>query len=57
MSSVISDHLRSTSANTLLAVGIILIVVGALFLIFVICFRHRIAMGAKAVELGSLFIL
>lgn len=52
----VADTLSTLSYDTLIIVGSCLLGASVLVLILVICMRGRIAMGAKAVELGSIFL-
>ena len=53
----ISKQLTTFSYDTLIIVGSSLIGAAALLILLSICMRSRIAMGTKAVELGSIFLL
>ena len=53
----ITNTLSSFSYDTLIIAGSILIGLSVLFTILVCCMRSRISTGAKAVELGSIFLL
>jgi len=57
VSDFISQNLDSFSYDTLIIAGSCLIVGSVLLALLAICLRSRIAMGAKAVELGSMFLL
>lgn len=52
----IAASLSSISYNTLIIVGSCLLGGAVLVLLLVVCLRSRISMGAKAVELGSIFL-
>lgn len=57
ISAKLSETIISTlSYDTLLIVGIVLIVIGVLFLLLVICLRTKIMLGSKAVEIGTIFL-
>ena len=56
VSAFISENLPIASQNTLIVVGSSLLGASVLVLLLVICMKSRIAMGAKAVELGSIFL-
>ena len=49
--------MSSVTYDSLLTVGIYLIVISVLLTLLVICLRSRIEIGANAVKLGSLFLL
>lgn len=53
----VTQNLSSFSYNTLIIAGSCLIVASVLLTLLVICLRSRIAIGAKAVELGAMFLL
>jgi hypothetical protein len=55
--SFIASTLTTLSYNTLIIVGSCLLGGAVLVLLLVICLRSRIQTGAKAVELGSIFLL
>ena len=57
VSSFISDSLSTMTYNSLIIIGSGMIVAGVLLAIFTICLRSRIALGAKSVELGAMFLL
>ena len=52
----VADRLSSFSHDTLIAMGIVFLVVAVILAILVFCLRSRLNMGAKAVELGSIFL-
>ena len=54
---VISQNLSSFDYNTLIITGVVLIIIAVLMTPLVVCLKSRIAIGAKAVELGSMFLL
>lgn len=56
VSTFISDRLSSFTYDTLIIIGSILIAAALILLLLVICLRSRLSMGAKAVELGSIFL-
>jgi hypothetical protein len=57
VSDFITQNLSTLSYNTLIIVGSCLLGGAVLLALLVLCLRSRIAMGAKAVELGSMFLL
>ena len=57
VSDFISQNLSSFSYDTLIIAGSCLIVGSVLLALMAICLRSRISLGAKAVELGSMFLL
>ncbi len=52
----ISKSITSISDDTLTIVGGCLIAGGLLALVLAICLRHRIAIGTKTLQLGSIFL-
>ena len=54
---VFSPQLSQFSYDTLIIAGSILIGASVLMALLVFCLRSRISLGAKAVELGSMFLL
>lgn len=57
VSDFISQNLSNFSYDTLIIAGSCLIVGSVLLALLAICLRSRISLGAKAVELGSMFLL
>jgi hypothetical protein len=57
VSDFISQNLSTFSYDTLIIAGSCLIVGSVLLALMAICLRSRISLGAKAVELGSMFLL
>ena len=54
---VVSQQLSQFSYDTLIIAGSCLIGASVLLALLVICLRTRISIGAKAVELGSMFLI
>lgn len=52
----IAQSIVSIPSNTLTIVGGCLIAAGLLALLLAICLRHRIAIGTKTLQLGSIFL-
>ena len=57
VSDFISQNLNQFSYDTLIIAGSCLIGASVLLALLTICLRSRIALGSKAVELGSMFLL
>ena len=57
VSDFVSQNLSSFSYDTLIIAGSCLIGGSVLLVLLVICLRTRISIGAKAVELGAMFLL